>query len=172
MKIEIKLETGRAVFIHCADSVDDWAFIKNVVDQLLKINPDEEAPVPGPKKKFTECLPSQKLPWPEVVGKPEKKLRGPYKKKPGPKPGKYVALKKFTKPVLEFLKQNCNTKNNDMLVKAIEDKFGFITTKHGVAWQMTYHSIKRKNPYHIKRYKSESVAGEKELPTLPPEDNY
>lgn len=111
-------------------------------------NPDEETPAP----------------------KPVRKLRGPYKKKPVPESYKSLSGKKFTKQVLEFLRQNCDTKDNEMLAQAVRDKFGFSTTKAGVTWQMSHNGIKRKYPYHIKINKSKSVAGEKDLQTLPPPD--
>lgn len=109
---------------------------------------------------------------PEPVSpEPEKKLRGPYKKKPVPESYKSLPGKKFTKKVLEFLKQNCDTKDNEMLAKAIKAKFGFSTTKSGVAWQMSHNSIKRTHPYHIKNNINDDIDDEEELPTLPPENN-
>ena len=150
MKIEIKLETGRAVFIHCADSVDDWAFIKNVVDQLLKLNPDEEVPVPGPARK----------------------LRGPYKKHVEKKKHDDQPFKKINKNIIEFIRSNCLTKDNDMLVASLKDRFGINTTVHTIKWWMTKNGISRRRMQKEADDKGVKFANEKDLKPLPPEDNY
>ena len=95
-------------------------------------------------KVWEEEVDDPKTPTPEPK-KYYKKVPKKYQKRTGPKIGSHNkdARLKYGKDVIEFIKDNALTKSDNVLVKALNYKFGIGTTASGLKWQMSQNNITR-----------------------------
>lgn len=156
MELSIELKTGKASYSQTVDNVDDWSFVKNVVDQLLKINPDEKVLIHvdlakegkdfnvvngkklKPKRKYTKRL--------QPAAKPKKKPQHKYPPELDP-----------------FIRERINKMTNPELIEKINKNFPFYMSYTQFASFKKDHGIKRTEKVKIARQKRGSLKYPKEM---------